>query len=346
MGSRIKVKYKIIRGVVKTLLRYLSRLPLLDKVIENILEDRNFAKQHRHEILLLQGKHKTSNSHQSIVFFTLPKSGSCYVSNLLKKLALEEGVTPIGLEGYFWDGGKSKKDIFCIPFERLQKKGEKAKTIYEHRGVNMGEAFMPLIGSNVLTEELAKMIYKRKGYLYSPFREFNEGIPSLEKYKVILMLRDPRDVLVSSYFSIAYSHSIPERNPNEAKRRLILREKALKMTIDEYVLEGTGTLLNIYSRYCERLLNKSYVLFVKYEEMVNGFESWLDRVINFTELHPRSEVKDEIARGADFKVAEENIYAHKRQVTPGDHQRKLRAETIKALNARFQEVLEKLSCPL
>jgi len=302
--------------MVKTLLRYLGCLPLWDKLVTNILERRNFAKQYRHEILLLQGKHKTSNPHQSIVFFTIFRGASSYVSDLLWILAHEKGVTPIDLEGYFWDAGELQRDL-CT------------------------------------RNEGAKAIYKQKGYLYGPFRIFNgpfriysEGIPSLENYKVILMLRDPRDVLVSTYFSTAYSHPMPRRNQSEANRLRAAREETLRMTIDEYVLKKADTVSDIYLRCCQELLNKSYVLFVKYEEMISDFESWLDKIVNFVEFHPRSEVRDKIVRRANFQVAEENVYIHKRQVTPGDYQRKLRAETIKALNVKFHEAMEKLFYPL
>ena len=43
-----------------------------------------------------------------------------------------------------------------------------------------------------------------------------------------------------------------------------------------------------------------------------------------------------------FHVAMENQYNHKRCVTPGDHQRKLRPETIAMLNNRLKDVLDML----
>ncbi len=307
------MKYKILRGFVKTLLRYLARLPILDKVINNTVQKRFFAREYHNEILLLKGKHKTSNTHQSIVFFTLYRGASSYVSDLLWVLAREEGVTFINLEGYFWNGGGSEK------------------------------GFSP-------PDQWEKIVYQQKGYLYGPVNIFNgpfriyfEEIPSLEKYKVILMLRDPRDVLVSAYFSTAYSHRMPRRNPSEANRLRTAREEALRMTIDEHVLKEADVVSDIYLRYCQKLLNKSYVLFVKYEEMVNDFESWLNRIIDFAEFHPSREVRSKIMCGADFKVEKENIYAHKRQVTPGDHRRKLKTETIEALNVKLRNILEQLS---
>jgi hypothetical protein len=48
----------------------------------------------------------------------------------------------------------------------------------------------------------------------------------------------------------------------------------------------------------------------------------------------------QIKAGADFKVSSEDIYKHKRQVTPGDHKRKLKPETIDILNQKTAEVLK------
>jgi hypothetical protein len=41
-------------------------------------------------------------------------------------------------------------------------------------------------------------------------------------------------------------------------------------------------------------------------------------------------------------VSSENAHAHKRQVVPGDHRRKLAPETIVQLNQQFGEILSLL----
>ena len=39
-----------------------------------------------------------------------------------------------------------------------------------------------------------------------------------------------------------------------------------------------------------------------------------------------------------FKVDKEEIWSHKRKITPGDHKHKLRAETIEELNRIFKDI--------
>lgn len=48
----------------------------------------------------------------------------------------------------------------------------------------------------------------------------------------------------------------------------------------------------------------------------------------------------------EFEISKENVYAHKRQVSAGDHKRKLKAETINKLNKEFKEILNLLNYPV
>ena len=267
------------------------------------------SQRYSNEVLLLHGRHQSLSGHQSIVFFSMMKAASTYVGGLLRMLVLDEHMTPINLDGYKWSGGLSRKDI-------------------------------RLMGS-----QMCASVYKEKGYFYGPFRTLEWGIPQLDRFKVLLMLRDPRDVLVSFYFSMAFSHPIPEgpyEGPNGPKWVREKRVKALAMSIDEFVLSESDTFFSWYRPYCDELLGKGNVLFVTYEEMVADFEKWLRRIIRFLDLHPSEETVKEIVATTDFNVTE-NQFSHKRQVRPGDHTRKLKTETVRQLTEMWRPILEKLS---
>jgi hypothetical protein len=77
---------------------------------------------------------------------------------------------------------------------------------------------------------------------------------------------------------------------------------------------------------------------LKYEDMVGDFSAWLDRLIGFLELDLGREFIEGLKAGAEFKVSKEDVYKHKRQVTPGDHRRKLKPATIEILNAKTREI--------
>ena len=103
-----------------------------------------------------------------------------------------------------------------------------------------------------------------------------------------------------------------------------------------HAIENIVRYFTIYQEYCQSLLDKPNVLFVTYEKMVTDFDTWLDSIIEFLKLKVSPELVSKIKEEADFTVKEENIYAHKRQVLPGEHQRKLKPETIEILNYNIE----------
>ncbi|NER50175.1 MAG: sulfotransferase domain-containing protein [Symploca sp. SIO1A3] len=267
---------------------------------QNLIEKQQIKTLFKQEFLLLKDAHKPDKSEQSILFFTTHKCASGYVANILKELIKDTEITPIDLGGYFWRIGASKE---------------------------------------IIREEHKKAI-KPFGYLYAPLREPDECltlIDNIENYQIVLMLRDPRDVLTSMYFSFGYSHMVPEAQKNVV---LTAREKILQQTIDEFVLIETPKLLKKYNDYCQELIPKSNVLLVKYEDMVTDFNSWLDTLVNFLKFDVNPKIVTQIINQANFTVEKEDIYSHKRQVLPGDHKRKLISTTIEKLNSEFGEVLD------
>ena len=260
------------------------------------------AVRFRDEVRLLEGKHRSRSEHQSILFFTLHKTASVYTGNILHRLTQDAGLTAIDFVKYY------------STIDRLG-------NFYEFEG--LGGVFEPT------------------GYFYGPIRRY-VPVPSMELYKAVLMVRDPRDVLTSLYYSNAYSHFVAYHNPKTARSRLEARRRALEQTIDEFVLVQSPSYLSRYIAYCRHLLNASNVLLVKYEHMIEDFSAWLLGILEFLDLTPDEGLLNEIVDQADFKVGEEDIQSHKRQAAPGDHLRKLRSETIDLLNERFQLVLDQL----
>ena len=79
--------------------------------------------------------------------------------------------------------------------------------------------------------------------------------------------------------------------------------------------------------------------------MIRDFKAWLMNIIDFFQFTPKKDTIDRIARTAGIEVKKEDIYAHKRQVTPGDYKNKLKKETIGILNHEFKNILESLGYP-
>jgi hypothetical protein len=155
----------------------------------------------------------------------------------------------------------------------------------------------------------------------------------------ILLLRDPRDVATSYYFSVSTSHSLPEP-PELRAKMLAMREQAQAETIDQYVLREAPGLLSRYLDYRDRFFGRPNLLLVRYEEMVTDWDAFAGRLQIFLGDTWHRNFWNRIRPGpGEFETVEDRA-SHKRQVRPGDHARKLRPETIAALDREFAPVLE------
>jgi hypothetical protein len=172
----------------------------------------------------------------------------------------------------------------------------------------------------------------------NPFAQ-NGAIQGVKAYKTVLQLRDPRDVLTSLYFSTAFSHALI------SEKVIRRREEAQQMTIDDFVLMETKEYVPIYQEYVDFLLDKPNVLFLKYEDMVGGFEEWLAELIGHIGISADPALLNQLRKEADFSVTSEDPYSQRRQVTPGDHKRKLKPETITELDRLFNPILKRLKYP-
>jgi hypothetical protein len=201
-------------------------------------------------------------------------------------------------------------------------------------------------------------IAKKRG-CFGPLRFF---VPThaLEEGSIILHLRDPRDVLVSMFFSYCYMHA------GEIERHTGYRKAVAEAGIDRFVLDmvgekfyeyrgdygigsrykkNVGTVLDRYQRYLGELLGRPNTIAVSYEEMVLSFPSWLEKIVSAFDLPAPEETHDVVAARHANSVAaeeEEDVWSHKRKVTPGDHREKLQPETILELDRVFAPALERL----
>jgi hypothetical protein len=177
-------------------------------------------------------------------------------------------------------------------------------------------------------------LFMRDGCFFGPFRDDTcEYVGLMEQIRPILHVRDPRDGLVSLYYSLAYSHPLPGPGP---MRDSFLTERAAfqalsvdgfaNQVLDWYLL-AVGALRSIASRRTDHILSR-------YEDMVTQFPQWLDRILLATRLQISPELRRNILAMGTFEVTEDK-YRHKRQVTPGDFRRKLSTEMQGRLTDAF-----------
>ena len=259
------------------------------------------------EIQLMKGKHKNENSHPSIIHFSLNKAATQHVKKVLNRCATKNGIVPVHINEY----------AFYTKHPYLTGLNAEQMRDYHH-------------------------LFKPTGYLYSAFGGFVQGIPELQKYKVILMVRDPRDLVVSSYYSISYSHSTPPKSSSRYQIFSQRRQAAAQMTIDEYAISESQRFFTILSRYKTLLLDRyPHVYLTSYEEMTSDYKKWLKDLLNACDLNISDALfQTLITENQRLQPKKEDIHQHIRKGKPGDHKDKLNPETIAYLNEKFSSLFE------
>ncbi|MFK7817744.1 MAG: sulfotransferase domain-containing protein [Planctomycetaceae bacterium] len=182
-------------------------------------------------------------------------------------------------------------------------------------------------------------------FVLCPVRSFKMdgfSFPSLSNTRHLFQIRDPRDVLVSEYYSIGWRHSVEGWPQEDLDRRELIRT----LSIDEYVLrEPEISKYPLVDRF-EPLMSLEAGAFevIKYETMVTDFPAWLNRCLKAVDIDSASNananfVTSLLDRYRDEFRADQSESAHKRNVTPGDHRNKLKPKTVEVLNDRFAAVL-------
>ena len=155
-----------------------------------------------------------------------------------------------------------------------------------------------------------------------------------ESDRLILHLRDPRDVLVSMYYSWSYSH--PGVNEDY---RASLREKG----VDAFVRRQSAILKKRYAFYVRDYLSLPDTVLLKYEDFVLDRPSWLQALLTACEIDPDQRFYQRLAKdNPAAKVRQEDKYSHIRKAEPGDHRDKLEEKTIAMLNRNWAEILAAL----
>jgi hypothetical protein len=156
----------------------------------------------------------------------------------------------------------------------------------------------------------------------------------------ILLVRDPRDALVSEYFSNAFSHSLPSEN---AERSIIAEQRAIaqKTPIAEYVLDRARQFDTTFKGYIP-LVHDPKLLVIRYEDVIFDKAKWIGIVANHFGWTVSAELAKGILSWADVRPASEDPRAFVRKVAPGDHKEKLSSDVITKLNAQLSPIWQDL----
>ncbi|MCU0945280.1 MAG: sulfotransferase [Rubritepida sp.] len=170
----------------------------------------------------------------------------------------------------------------------------------------------------------------RPGNLHAGFRSFPGNIaqhPAFLAARKVFMHRDPRDALVSQYFSDAFSHGLPAAGAEAFERK---RAAAQATALETFVLEKARNLDRVLMA-CRPLLEDPNCLVLRYEEAVLAKRDMLARILaHFGWEFAPAEFEALLAE-VDEIPTEEDPRRFVRRVVPGDHREKLSPETIARL---------------
>ena len=216
--------------------------------------------------------------------------------------------------------------------------------IMQHAGVPVVDVPVSIFNSGVATSSVIMdlgRIFRPYGYCYAGFRSIlpcMRGTIDNLSDRIILMVRDPRDMLVSLYYSIKYSHKFPSNMTPQAIYELESQCWARDVNIDEFCVTNS-IIYNVMFKDFQALIGKKKVAVIRYEEAVFDKVALAHTICDKFSISIPLERLKEIVAPHDVLPSEDKPLDHIRQVRPGDHTRKLAPGTIEKLNIMMGEFM-------
>lgn len=189
-------------------------------------------------------------------------------------------------------------------------------------------------------------LFEDRGYAYISFRTFwcRNVDYDFSSRKKILLVRDPRDAMISYYFSTKCSHTIPDAGP--LKKTLLDHRQELHETNEpaeafEMIKTRSRLLRRDIEVYLNDLDGENTVIY-RYEDIIFRKEEWLRHMLAFLGLSLGEEEIVEIARRQDVLPRQERPGKHIRQVVPGNYRKHFPEDIIAWLNEELRGVLRAL----
>jgi hypothetical protein len=183
-------------------------------------------------------------------------------------------------------------------------------------------------------------IFKQKR-LFFGFRFFPQILSNpdlnIRNKKFILLVRDPRDALVSAYFSYGgmhLSHRMPGKNADLFLARI---QKTAHLDIDDYVIRRAKGSIKRMAEYRDGLdFNKGRIF--RYEDIYFDKLTFLKAIFDHFDIAVDDALLARVAAKHDVRPKQEDVSKHIRKGEPGDYVNKLKPETVEKLNTILSDV--------
>jgi hypothetical protein len=236
----------------------------------------------------------------SVFSFALHKSGSVLLDNIILELCGAAAVPAFSIDGICFRAGM-----------RLQ---------------------------NVRPES-AQALLSRPGYCFYGFRGLHGFMRrmNLSSNRKIILVRDPRDILTSYFFSMKFSHTVPPAGDTRANV-LAQREAASSQSIDDYVLSpNVAFIRKNFHAYIglEGPATKVY----KYEDIIFDKKRWVAEINEWFGFGVTPRTAAAIAARHDIFPEQEDPHAHIRQVAPGNYKKHLAPSTVEQIESQYRDLM-------
>ena len=256
-------------------------------------------------ILLRKPKINNSSNLDSVIFFTTHKCASNFISKLLE--TVDESSEFIHYDYGGLVGSVADK-------------------------INQKAPFEPYLNKNY------KHLFSSKGEIYGPQRRPLDFL-SINSYKKIFFLRDPRDVLISSFYSFGKTHAPPSQKILRSDFYKE-REKINSLGLEKYAIYKSDEILEIYLSYKNLKEMSESCIYLKYDDYAIDTSYFLKTVFNFLNISIDQMEIDRLISLADPIQLTKDDSKHKRSGKLDQWKSELSKETQKKLNVKFQDILK------
>jgi hypothetical protein len=251
---------------------------------------------------------RLAESPTSVLMLTHHKCATTFITRMLQHLAAQPG------------------PLRCVDYEDLLWNHGAALAVNARCG-----------GPSQLLETMRNHLFSERGFVYGPLRS-GCSIGHDDRFKRLFILRDPRDSLVSRYFSITNSHAQPV---DPAVLRLFRHERSLarQECIDDYVLRAATTWLQpLLATYREMIAGSSRnVRIFRYEDLVDDPLTIVHDMLTYiTGVEPQRTAVGAVLANDTLT---ETAGRHQRSGRPNQYHERLRPETIDRLDDILHEEL-------
>ena len=194
------------------------------------------------------------------------------------------------------------------------------------------------------TPREVNLAFQPAGYAFGGFRSLPGAfrLPMFAANRTILLVRDPRDMLTSLYFSLASSHAPPgEAVGSELATRFFEQREAVnRQGIDAFALENADAVIGQFRSVKRKLRDIAHRRY-RYEDIIFDKLAWARDMLDYLKLDVDPAVVERAVEANDVRPDIEDPAQHIRKVAPGDHVDKLAPETIAELNEKFARILRR-----